>query len=98
MKLGKPIPDKKRDMSVTVLPMIGMVERPQNQIAGFQKLSKTPTSNVPLGKTTYCKHCDRPRARVKVTLASLIFYLCENCRDNLARMIRSQTIDSELME
>ena len=96
MKLGK-IPEKRRDMSVTVLPMIGMVERERNGTVGYFKLSKTPTSNVPMGKTTYCKHCDRPRARVKVTLASLIFYLCENCRDNLARMIRSQTIDSELL-
>ena len=98
MKLGKPIPDKKRDMSVTVLPAIGMIEREKNGVLGYQRLAKTPASNVPLGKTTYCKHCDRPRARVKVTLASLIFYLCENCRDNLARMIRSQTIDAELME
>ena len=98
MKLGKPISDKKRDMSVTVLPTIGMIEREKNGVLGYQRLSKTPSNNVPLGKTTYCKHCDRPRARVKITFSSLVIYLCENCRDSLARMIRSQTIDSELME
>ena len=98
MKLGKPILDKKRNMSVTVLPSIGMIERERNGTVGYFKLAKTPSNNVPMGKTTYCKHCDRPRARVKITFSSLVIYLCENCRDNLARMIRSQTIDAELME
>lgn len=98
MKLGKPIKPKLRPMSVTVLPRIDMIYRPANQIAGFQRLGTTPNNNVPLGKTTYCKQCDRPRARVKITLSSMIFYLCDSCRDTLASMIRSNQIDTELAE